>query len=41
MATIIDGKAISAAIRAEIKEETEQFFKKKWHSPRLGGHYRR
>ena len=26
MATIIDGKAISAAIREEIKQETEKFF---------------
>lgn len=35
MATIIDGKAISAAIRAEIKEETEQFFKKNGIRPGL------
>ncbi len=35
MAKIIDGKAISAAIRAEIKEETEQFASKNGFRPGL------
>ncbi len=35
MANIIDGKAISAAIRAEIKEETEAFFKQHGFRPGL------
>lgn len=35
MANIIDGKAISAAIRAEIKEETERFYEKNGFRPGL------
>ncbi len=35
MAKIIDGKAISAAIRAEIKEETAAFVKEKGYAPGL------
>ena len=35
MANIIDGKAISAAIRAELKEETEAFFQKNGFRPGL------
>ena len=35
MANIIDGKAISAAIRAEIKEETERFYAKNGFRPGL------
>jgi methylenetetrahydrofolate dehydrogenase (NADP+)/methenyltetrahydrofolate cyclohydrolase len=35
MASIIDGKAISAAIRAEIKEETERFANKNGFRPGL------
>lgn len=35
MANIIDGKAISAAIRAEIKAETEAFFKQNGFRPGL------
>ena len=35
MANIIDGKAISAAIRAEIKEETESFAKENGFRPGL------
>ncbi len=35
MATIIDGKAISAAIRAELREETEQFEKENGFRPGL------
>jgi len=35
MANIIDGKAISAAIRAEIKEETEAFFQQNGIRPGL------
>ncbi|MBE6546953.1 MAG: bifunctional methylenetetrahydrofolate dehydrogenase/methenyltetrahydrofolate cyclohydrolase FolD [Ruminococcaceae bacterium] len=35
MANIINGKAISAAIRAELKEETEAFFKKTGVRPGL------
>ena len=35
MANIIDGKAISAAIRAEIKAETEEFAKERGYRPGL------
>ena len=35
MANIIDGKAISAAIRAELKEETEAFFQENGFRPGL------
>ena len=35
MAKIIDGKAISAAIRAEIKQETAAFVKDKGYAPGL------
>ncbi len=35
MATIIDGKAISAAIRAELKAETEKFFQQNGFRPGL------
>ena len=35
MAKIIDGKAISAAIRAEIKEETAAFAKEFGYAPGL------
>ena len=35
MASIIDGKAISATIRSEIKEETEKFFKENGYRPGL------
>ncbi len=35
MANIIDGKAISAAIRAELKQETESFLKKNGFRPGL------
>ena len=35
MAQIIDGKAISAQIRAEIKQETEAFVAEHGHRPGL------
>ena len=39
MAKIIDGKAVSARVRAEVAAETAEL-KKKGHYPRSGGDYR-